>query len=196
MVVSDCASPVLFYTGPAGWGASNCYFARVPLERQKLLDAIIADGRAKETLRDLLLHNSTGITKTLPWKSEPVTELKSVSAITLQEYSPVRSCRLCRSRYAAIGNFGLFAVYGFAAEKSATHPHRDARWRRPSIASRPVRKLWLDNNIRLRTKQNSQQRSWSIRNRGRHLNRKKSRSVKSTFNFCRAPFSPDRRSWS
>ena len=85
MVVSDCASPVLFYTGPAGWGASNCYFAHIPSERQKLFDTIIADSRAKEALRDLLLHNSTGITKTLPWKTEPVAELKSVSAITLRE---------------------------------------------------------------------------------------------------------------
>lgn len=85
MAISDRNDPVLFPVGAPGSGANNCFATNDPGERKILLETIISGGKSDEVLRDLVLNNSTGMTKNLLAGGEVSAEIKSVSSITLRD---------------------------------------------------------------------------------------------------------------
>lgn len=83
--ISADNDPILFPVGSPGSGAQNCVATNDKAARTIYADEIIAAGRANEVLRNLLIHNTTGITKNLvPGYNFPA-EIKLVSAITLAD---------------------------------------------------------------------------------------------------------------
>jgi hypothetical protein len=83
--ISDVNEPIFFPIGGAGSGANNCMSIDQPRERKILADQLIAQGKADEVLRNLMLHNTTGIiTDVLPGQ-EINGEIVLVSAITLRD---------------------------------------------------------------------------------------------------------------
>lgn len=85
MAISDRNEPVLFPIGAPGSGAQNCFSTNEADARVNYADDFIRAGRAEEALRNLLLHNTTGITKALVPGESFLAEIKMVSAITLRE---------------------------------------------------------------------------------------------------------------
>jgi len=85
MAISDSTDPVFFPVGAPGTGAQNCVSSNELSARRIYADQLIAAGGAEEALRNLLLTNSTGITKDLVPGRDFATEIKLVSAITLRE---------------------------------------------------------------------------------------------------------------
>ena len=84
--ISDRNDPVLFPVGAAGSGANNCVATNKPKERKILADRIIANGKAVDTLRALMVENSTKIVKNLLPDQESLAELKFVSSLTLRDF--------------------------------------------------------------------------------------------------------------
>jgi hypothetical protein len=83
--ISAHNDPILFPVGSPGTGAQNCVATNDKAARKIYADEVIAGGRANEVLRNLMVNNSTGITKNLvPGHSFPA-EIKLVSAITLAD---------------------------------------------------------------------------------------------------------------
>jgi hypothetical protein len=81
--ISAHNDPILFPVGSPGTGAQNCFATNDKAARKIYADEVIASGRANEVLRNLMVNNSTGITKNLvPGHNFPA-ELKLVSAVTL-----------------------------------------------------------------------------------------------------------------
>lgn len=85
MAISDRNEPVLFPIGAPGSGAQNCFATNEAAARRNYADDFINAGRADEALRNLLLHNTTGITKELVPGEAFMAEIKLVSAVTLRE---------------------------------------------------------------------------------------------------------------
>jgi len=81
--LSEKNEPVLFPVGSPGTGAQNCVATNEPKSREIYASEIIAAGRAEGALRDLLVHNTTGLTKDLVPGSNFMAEIKLVSAVTL-----------------------------------------------------------------------------------------------------------------
>lgn len=85
LAVSDSNAPVFFPVGSPGLGAQNCYSTNHLDARKQYVEVLTARGGAERAVRDLVLRNTTGITKNLmPGQSAPV-EIKLVSAITLKD---------------------------------------------------------------------------------------------------------------
>ena len=82
--ISDKNTPVLFPVGSPGTGAQNCYATNENAAREAYVNELIARG-AETALRNLLLHNSTGITKSLVPNHDFLAEIKLMSAITLAD---------------------------------------------------------------------------------------------------------------
>ncbi len=83
--ISATNDPVLFPIGSPGTGAQNCVSTNEENSRKIYANEIIAAGRAKETLLNLMMNNSTGIIKDLvPGQNFPA-EIKMVSAVTLAD---------------------------------------------------------------------------------------------------------------
>lgn len=80
--LSDTNAPVFFPVGSPGTGAQNCVATNERAAREAYVSDLIARG-AKDALRNLLLHNSTGITKSLVPGSDFLAEVKLLSALTL-----------------------------------------------------------------------------------------------------------------
>jgi hypothetical protein len=76
---------VLFPVGAPGIGAHNCVATNHPSARQEYLDTVLAQRRAKQTLTELLLRNSTGIAKQLRPGSSLIAEIRFVSCMTLRD---------------------------------------------------------------------------------------------------------------
>jgi hypothetical protein len=76
---------VLFPVGAPGIGAHNCIATNQPSARQEYLDTVLAQDRARQTLAELLLRNSTGITKNLRPGSNLIAEIRFVSCMTLRD---------------------------------------------------------------------------------------------------------------
>ena len=76
---------MLFPIGSPGTGAQNCFCTNEAAARKDYADDFINGGRAEEALRNLLLHNTTGIIKALVPGEPFMAEIKMVSAVTLRE---------------------------------------------------------------------------------------------------------------
>lgn len=85
MAISDRNDPVLFPVGSPGTGAQNCFSTNEAAARRNYAEEFIAAGRADEALRNVLLHNTTGIVKSLVAGTDLMAEIKLVSAVTLRE---------------------------------------------------------------------------------------------------------------
>ena len=83
--ISDTTDPVFFPVGSPGSGAQNCFASNEAAARQSYADQLISNGGADKALRNLLLTNSTGITKNLVPGRDWTAEIKLMSAITLRE---------------------------------------------------------------------------------------------------------------
>jgi hypothetical protein len=80
-------TPVLFPIGAPGSGAQNAIATNHAGARQQYVEAFSQGGGevAMTALRNLLLHNTTGLTRTLNEERDLIAEIKLVSAITLHE---------------------------------------------------------------------------------------------------------------
>jgi hypothetical protein len=83
--VSDRNDPVLFPVGSPGSGAQNCYSTNENASREVIARELIASGRAAEGLQNLLLRNTTGMTKNLAPGHDFMAEIKLTSAVTLRD---------------------------------------------------------------------------------------------------------------
>ncbi len=83
--VSDTNAPVFFPVGSPGTGAQNCFATNERSAREVYVDEFIASGRVEEALRNLLLHNTTGLTKSLVPGHDFLAEIKLLSAVTLSD---------------------------------------------------------------------------------------------------------------
>ena len=83
--ISNKNDPVLFPIGSPGTGAQNCVSTNEPAARKIYAEQIINAGAANDTLRNLMLTNSTGITKNLVPGHDFPAEIKMVSAVTLKD---------------------------------------------------------------------------------------------------------------
>jgi FkbM family methyltransferase len=81
--ISDKNDPVLFPVGSPGTGAQNCVSTNEAASREIYAREILAAGRVEDALRNLLLHNTTGLTKDLVPGQNFMAEIKLVSAVTL-----------------------------------------------------------------------------------------------------------------
>src|ERR1051325_2171468 len=77
--------PVLFPVGAPGLGGHNCIATNSRSARQDYASTIVAEGRTEQALASLLLHNSTGITRTLGPERSFTAEIKYLSAVTLAD---------------------------------------------------------------------------------------------------------------
>jgi hypothetical protein len=82
--LSDRNAPVLFPVGSPGSGAQNCFSTNEMGARQYYADELVASGRTEDALRNLLLHNNTGVTKNLVPGYDFPSEIRMVSAVTLK----------------------------------------------------------------------------------------------------------------
>lgn len=80
--LSDTNAPVFFPVGSPGSGAQNCFATNERAAREAYVRELIARG-AEDALRNLLLHNSTGITKSLVPGHAFNAEVKLLSSVTL-----------------------------------------------------------------------------------------------------------------
>lgn len=85
LALSDRNDPVLFPIGSPGTGAQNCVSTNEATSREIYAREIIAAGRVEDAVRNLLIHNTTGLTKDLVPGSNFMAEIKVVSAVTLAD---------------------------------------------------------------------------------------------------------------
>jgi FkbM family methyltransferase len=85
LAISDTTAPLFFPVGGAGIGSNNCYSTNELAARRDYAEGFIRSGRAEEALRNLLLHNTTGLTKDLVDGHDFKGEIKLISSITLNE---------------------------------------------------------------------------------------------------------------
>jgi hypothetical protein len=84
-VISDRNEPVFFPVGSPGTGAQNCYSTNEIAARKNYLRALTENGGAERALENLLVHNSTGLTKDLAPGRNFMAEIKLMSAVTLRD---------------------------------------------------------------------------------------------------------------
>jgi hypothetical protein len=82
--MSDSNAPVFFPVGSPGTGAQNCFSTNEHDARAAYVKQLIERG-ADEALRNLLLHNTTGIRKSLVPGYDFQAEVKLLSAVTLKD---------------------------------------------------------------------------------------------------------------
>lgn len=89
LAVAGSTEPVLFPVGAPGSGAQNAIVSNSREARQYYLDVFTGPGAgaaaATTALRNLLLHNTTGLTRKLVADADFAAEVKLVSAVTLRE---------------------------------------------------------------------------------------------------------------
>lgn len=85
LAISDTIEPVFFPVGAPGVGSNNCYSTNERAARMQYAEEFIAGGKSDEALRNLLMNNSTGITKRIVSGYDFDAEIKLVSSITLEE---------------------------------------------------------------------------------------------------------------
>jgi hypothetical protein len=83
--ISDTRAPVFFPVGGPGTGAQNCFSTNEPGAREAYVAALAESDQRDEALRNLLLRNSTGMTKSLTGDGRFNAEIKLVSAVTLED---------------------------------------------------------------------------------------------------------------
>ena len=85
LALSDTNNPVLFPVGSPGTGAQNCVATNEATSREIYAREILASGRVEDALRNLLIHNTTGLTKDLVPGHNFMAEIKLVGAVTLED---------------------------------------------------------------------------------------------------------------
>jgi hypothetical protein len=85
MAISDSHEPVLFPVGAPGIGSNNCFSTNTANSRRIYADLIIRDGDPDTALRSLLVDNTTGFTQPVHPELPYMTEVKVVSAVTLED---------------------------------------------------------------------------------------------------------------
>ena len=83
--ISDNNRPVFFPVGVPGSGAQNCFSTNEDGARAYYVQALIESGRTEEALRNLLLRNTTGLTKQLLPEAGFEAEITVMSAVTLKD---------------------------------------------------------------------------------------------------------------
>lgn len=77
--------PAFFPVGSPGLGAQNCIETNEEAARARYLQEFVAQGRTEEALRNLLLHNTTGLQQDIIKGKNLLGEIRLVSTITLQD---------------------------------------------------------------------------------------------------------------
>ncbi|HWB49852.1 MAG TPA: hypothetical protein VG651_12140 [Stellaceae bacterium] len=87
LALAGNTAPVLFPVGATGSGAQNAIASNNDEARQGYVDALTEAGHeaAEAALRNLLLHNTTGLVRPLGKDIDLTAEIKLVSAMTLRE---------------------------------------------------------------------------------------------------------------
>jgi hypothetical protein len=85
LAISDKVAPLYFPVGGPGVGSNNCYSTNEKAARLQYAEEFIARGMASQALRNLLMYNTTGLTKDLVPGHDFSAEIKLISSITLQE---------------------------------------------------------------------------------------------------------------
>lgn len=85
MALGDSHDPVLFPVGSSGYGSNNCIATNAFESRRILADLIIRDGDPNVALRSLLVENTTGFVQPVHPDVNSMTEVKVVSAVTLED---------------------------------------------------------------------------------------------------------------
>ncbi|MFZ3354859.1 MAG: FkbM family methyltransferase [Xanthobacteraceae bacterium] len=85
LAISDTIEPVFFPVGAPGVGSNNCYSTNEFAARHQYAEEFIASGQSAEALRNLLINNTTGITKRIVAGHDFNAEIKLVSSITLEQ---------------------------------------------------------------------------------------------------------------
>jgi len=83
--ISDSNAPVLFPVGAPGSGAQNCFATNQKDSREHYVRELIKTGNIEHALRNLLLRNTTGLTKSLVPGYDFNAEIKLLSAVTLKD---------------------------------------------------------------------------------------------------------------
>jgi hypothetical protein len=83
--ISDSNKPVFFPIGAPGTGVQNCVGTDAMEARAAYVRQLVEQGIAEESLRSILLNNSTGITQDLVPGRNFLAEIKLVSAVTLDD---------------------------------------------------------------------------------------------------------------
>jgi len=83
--LSDNTAPVFFPVGAPGLGVQNCISSNGLDARAAYINELSNAGRSTEALRNLLLTNSTGLTRDLAPRENARAEIKLVSALTLAD---------------------------------------------------------------------------------------------------------------
>ncbi len=77
-------APIFFPVGSPGSGAQNCFSTNEAGARKNYVDEFIRSGKSEEALRNLLMHNTTGLQKILVPGTSFDSEIKLLSATTLE----------------------------------------------------------------------------------------------------------------
>ena len=85
MAIGDRNDPVYFPVGGPGTGANNSYATNEMAARIQYADTLIREGRAEDALRDLIMHNTTGLYRDLLPGHNVIAEIKLLSCVTLQD---------------------------------------------------------------------------------------------------------------
>jgi len=85
MALSDSREPVLFPVGAPGIGSNNCVSTNAAASRDIYARLIIRDGNVDQALRSLMVDNTTGITEPVHPGLPYMTEVKVVSAVTIED---------------------------------------------------------------------------------------------------------------
>lgn len=83
--ISDRNEPVFFPVGSPGLGAQNCIATNEESARQGYFEFFVEQGQVEEALRNVLLHNTTGLEKEIIAGQGHMGEIKAVSSITLKD---------------------------------------------------------------------------------------------------------------
>jgi hypothetical protein len=83
--ISDRNEPIYFPVGSPGIGAHNCYSTNEPAAREFYVQHLLDAGDVESALRNLIVHNTTGMTKDLIPGRNFSAEIKLMSAITLKD---------------------------------------------------------------------------------------------------------------
>jgi hypothetical protein len=85
--ISDRNEPVYFPVGSPGSGAQNCFATNEKDARENYVNELISRGDVEGSLRNLIMHNTTGMTKDLVPGADYdfKAEIKLMSAITLRD---------------------------------------------------------------------------------------------------------------
>jgi hypothetical protein len=83
--ISDRNDPVYFPVGAPGTGAQNCFCTNEQSAREFYVEQLLTGGNVKAALRNLIVHNTTGLTKDLVAGMNLMAEIKVMSAITLKD---------------------------------------------------------------------------------------------------------------